>query len=212
VCSSDLVDSLGGQFTAEGTVNGQLAPVGVSGVLSSNYNQVESLSYFWYGCSGTGDSTIVPFLSHAGKYLGFIFTPPMNKYGKMVTTSDQDWVRIITSEALLENILFYLCNTPTGIDEKLSHESAESFTLQQNYPNPFNPTTTISYQLKTKSNVQLTIFDIAGREIKTLVNKSQNTGSHTVDFNASGLSSGIYIYKLTTSLGFVQSRKMVVLK
>ncbi|KAA3614187.1 MAG: T9SS C-terminal target domain-containing protein [Calditrichaeota bacterium] len=88
----------------------------------------------------------------------------------------------------------------------------KSFNLFQNYPNPFNPTTTISYQLKTKSNVQLTIYDISGREVKTLVNKRQTAGQHSVDFDASGLSSGIYFYRLSTSSGFVQNRKMVVLK
>ncbi len=60
--------------------------------------------------------------------------------------------------------------------------------------------------------VQLTIYDISGREVKTLVDQRQNTGQHSVTFDASDFASGIYFYKLTTSAGFVQSRKMVVLK
>ena len=86
------------------------------------------------------------------------------------------------------------------------------YTLSQNYPNPFNPVTTIRYDLKSKSNVQLTIYDLAGRAIKTLVNQTQNAGRHVVEFDASGLSSGIYVYHIKTSAGFVASRKMVVLK
>ncbi len=88
----------------------------------------------------------------------------------------------------------------------------KNFALLQNYPNPFNPVTTIRYDLKNKSNVQLTIYDLAGRAIKTLVNQTQNAGRHAVEFDASGLSSGIYVYRIKTSAGFVASRKMVVLK
>ena len=99
----------------------------------------------------------------------------------------------------------------SGITDE-SPTSPKRFALHQNYPNPFNPTTTISYKLKTKSDVQLTIYDISGRKIKTLVKQQQNAGQHSVTFDASGLASGIYFYRLKTSAGFVQSRKMVVLK
>jgi len=94
----------------------------------------------------------------------------------------------------------------------------KSFALHQNYPNPFNPKTIINYELPIKSNVTLTVYDISGREIKTLVNQSQNAGQHSATFDASGISSGIYFYRLGTSPStgsgkqIVQSRKMVVLK
>lgn len=100
-------------------------------------------------------------------------------------------------------------NDPTDIKDNA--DKPENFSLYQNYPNPFNPTTTISYQLKTQSDVQLIIYDITGREIKTFVNKRQNAGQHSVTFNATGLASGIYIYKIKAGR-FVQSRKMILLK
>ncbi|KAA3614188.1 MAG: T9SS C-terminal target domain-containing protein [Calditrichaeota bacterium] len=103
-------------------------------------------------------------------------------------------------------------STITSLKENQKKQGVRNLELNQNYPNPFNPTTTISYQLKTKSNVHIAIYDISGKEIKTLVNQRQKAGQHSVDFDASGLSSGIYIYKLSTSSGFVQSRKMVILK
>jgi hypothetical protein len=85
------------------------------------------------------------------------------------------------------------------------------YQLHQNYPNPFNPSTVISYQLAKSSRVSLKIYDMAGRELKTLVNKTQNPGNHIVTFDASGFASGIYIYKLKAG-SFEQSKKMVLLR
>ena len=94
--------------------------------------------------------------------------------------------------------------------EKPSPEISQ-YSLSQNYPNPFNPTTIIRYQLKTKSHVQLTIYDITGREVKKLVNQNQNAGEYSVNFNAGNFASGIYIYRLKTD-SFEQSRKMILLR
>jgi hypothetical protein len=93
------------------------------------------------------------------------------------------------------------------------------YTLEQNYPNPFNPTTTIKYQIPKSGNVTLKIYDILGSEVATLVNEFQNEGRYEINFDASKLSSGVYIYKLqandpSTSSGqdFVQSKKMILMK
>ena len=83
--------------------------------------------------------------------------------------------------------------------------------LQQNYPNPFNPTTQISYQIPQQSNVLLEVYDMAGRKIQTLVNESLSAGSYQVNFDASNLSSGVYIYRLQTG-SQVLSRKLTVIK
>ncbi len=87
----------------------------------------------------------------------------------------------------------------------------KKFELSQNYPNPFNPTTTISYNIPEATNVKLTIFNILGQEIKTLVNEFNEAGVHTVNFNASELNSGLYIYKLQAGT-FTQTRKMTLIK
>ncbi len=89
--------------------------------------------------------------------------------------------------------------------------SPNKFALYQNYPNPFNPSTKISYELKLKTDVNLTIYDIAGREVITLVNSNQNTGYHSTAFDASGLASGVYIYKIKAG-SFEKSRKMLLLR
>jgi hypothetical protein len=84
-------------------------------------------------------------------------------------------------------------------------------TLLSNYPNPFNPETIIRYQLSASSYVKLTVFDVLGREITTIVNKEQKAGTHEVKFNGSNLNSGIYMYQLRAG-SFIQTRKMVYLK
>jgi hypothetical protein len=85
------------------------------------------------------------------------------------------------------------------------------FWLSQNYPNPFNPSTTIKYELPKSSVVRLSVFDMLGREVSMLVNERRDAGVHKATFDASGLSSGVYLYRLTAG-SFVQSRKLIVLR
>ncbi len=85
------------------------------------------------------------------------------------------------------------------------------FSLNQNYPNPFNPETVISYELPVSETVILKVFDILGKEIKTLVSEKQNSGVHQVSFNASGLPSGVYFYQLNTQ-GFTDTKRMVLIR
>lgn len=83
--------------------------------------------------------------------------------------------------------------------------------LNNNYPNPFNPRTAISYQLSTNSDVELSIFDITGKNIATLVNESKSAGYYEVIWDASRYSSGIYFYSLKAG-NFVETRKMILMK
>lgn len=98
----------------------------------------------------------------------------------------------------------------------LSSEDQESsiptqFSLRQNYPNPFNPSTTIEYGLPERTIVELKIFNILGKEVATLVNSTQEAGMHNVTFDASKLTSGVYLYKIKTSK-FTEFKKMILLK
>lgn len=94
----------------------------------------------------------------------------------------------------------------------------ESFELSQNFPNPFNPVTTISYQLPIKSKIRLSIYDILGNEIITLINENKDPGKYKIEFNASTLSSGVYFYRLqalpfsNAENPFIETRKMILLK
>jgi hypothetical protein len=86
-----------------------------------------------------------------------------------------------------------------------------SFKLYQNYPNPVNSTTLISYQLQESAFVCLKVFDFQGKEIKTLVDEQQNAGNHSVQFNASGLQSGVYFYRIEAGQ-YYDIKKLIVLK
>ena len=101
-----------------------------------------------------------------------------------------------------------------GIESTVANETEEApldFKLEQNYPNPFNPSTVISYQLPVNSLVNLKVYDLLGREIATLVDGQMSAGNHSVNFNGSQLSSGMYMYRLQVG-NHVQTRKMLLVK
>ncbi len=85
------------------------------------------------------------------------------------------------------------------------------FSLEQNYPNPFNPTTTIRFSLPKSGNVKLTVFNLLGQEVATLLNEHKSVGNYEVKFNAEGLSSGVYIYRIESG-SFIESRRMMLVK
>jgi hypothetical protein len=95
-------------------------------------------------------------------------------------------------------------------------ESPKSFALRQNYPNPFNPTTQIHYHLPQAANVKLTIHDIQGREVKTLVNEFQTAGAKSVVWNGvddqnRAMTSGIYFYRISVG-AFRDTKKMILMR
>ncbi|MCK6621403.1 MAG: choice-of-anchor J domain-containing protein [Calditrichia bacterium] len=114
----------------------------------------------------------------------------------------------------LDNVS-YTKEVTVGIgDDNLS--TPASFSLRQNYPNPFNPSTAIVYDLAKNAGVTLKIYDLSGREVKTLVQGFQGAGTYTVNWNGTNdagvkVASGIYLYRLEAG-NFVQTRKMVLLK
>ncbi len=89
---------------------------------------------------------------------------------------------------------------------------AYTFELYPAYPNPFNPVTAIGYRLSAVSFVDLSIYNLLGQKVKSLVSKKQPAGEYQIEWNASGFASGIYFYHLTTNTGFSRVRKLVLLK
>ncbi len=99
----------------------------------------------------------------------------------------------------------------TGTEDDSRSEIPDNTVLHQNYPNPFNPSTVISYQLATNSVVSLKVYDLLGREVATLVDGNVQAGKHQAILEASGLSSGVYFYRLTTNtISF--TKRMILLK
>ena len=104
----------------------------------------------------------------------------------------------------------YAGSTTVSVEEQ-THERTGRFQLYQNYPNPFNPTTTIRFSLSQRQRVVLKIFDLLGKEIATLVAGDFDQGEHAVNFNGSGLASGVYLYRLQTG-SFVEQKKLVLMR
>lgn len=98
--------------------------------------------------------------------------------------------------------------------DSLEQDSLEiilNYFISNNYPNPFNPATVINYSLPRQSNVIIKIFDVLGREISTLVNEEKPEGNYKINFNAVGLTNGIYFYQMKAK-DFIQTKKMILLR
>ncbi|MBD3288669.1 T9SS type A sorting domain-containing protein, partial [candidate division KSB1 bacterium] len=106
---------------------------------------------------------------------------------------------------------FGLLSPATGIESKDEPAVPEKMDLAQNYPNPFNPVTTIQFTLAKDQLVNLTVHNVLGQKVATLVNKKMTAGSHSVQFNAMNSPSGVYFYKLTSG-DVTLTRKMVIMK
>ena len=104
----------------------------------------------------------------------------------------------------------YSSEQVTGISPEVANVP-QNFELKQNYPNPFNPSTNIDFYLPKSGNVRLTVYDITGKKVKELLNNQMTSGNHTVNFVATGLASGVYIYRIQAG-NFAQTKKMVLLR
>jgi hypothetical protein len=133
------------------------------------------------------------------------FYPSKKVIGLSKDPNTGDTIYVCTDKAVFKVWNDFLVNINNDI------QNLANFSLSQNYPNPFNPTTNIKFSLPTTQYTILKVFDIAGREIATLVNEKLQAGEYEFKFDANGLSSGIYFYQLRTD-EFVQSRKMVLTK
>ena len=109
------------------------------------------------------------------------------------------------------DIIFEVNGIITGVESETNCNLPDKFTLYQNYPNPFNPTTIIKYHLPQTSFVSLRIYDIIGKEVKTLVNERQDVGDHSLTIDVHNLSSGVYFYRIEAG-SFVETKKFVVMK
>jgi hypothetical protein len=120
----------------------------------------------------------------------------------------------VGSMMLVDDLAF---GTTTAVDENTGITPTQ-FSLQQNYPNPFNPSTTITYQIPTSSFISLKVYNVLGNEITTLVNEEKKSGSYKLTWDAGGITSGVYFYRLHArptdghSAQFVETRKLLLLR
>jgi hypothetical protein len=103
-----------------------------------------------------------------------------------------------------------LADIATSVNDHRSQLPAQ-YALYQNFPNPFNPSTVIRYQMPVNSRATLKVYDVLGRKIATLVDGEQSAGTHSVMFNAAGISSGTYFYRFQAGM-YGETKKFTVLK
>ena len=156
---------------------------------------------------------VLPTMAHrtltAGNKIVFHAYDPVS-----LTTANDDsypywyWVGPDSMNSIYQALKWF--NIVLDVNESGSSPVAE-FALEQNYPNPFNPATTIKFSIPEASKVTLKIYDVLGREVRTLINDNREAGNHTINFDASGLASGMYIYRITAG-NYTASKKMMLLK
>jgi photosystem II stability/assembly factor-like uncharacterized protein len=188
-------------------------------------------SGFYLPSQGTGLQLIPlnsPFMYESGKnllveicfnnssytvnsYVKGTTMPGMTFHGHADLTTGDGCVAITTGA--VQNVRPNMCIVSNFITNEggLLTGIPKEYKLHQNYPNPFNPVTKIQYDIPKATFVSLKIYDILGREAAALVNENKAAGSFTVEFNASGLTSGVYFYRLKTS-AYSEIKKMILLK
>jgi hypothetical protein len=173
--------------------------------------------YFAFGVPGVQDSLHYVKLNPAGTYTEYVRMNSQNfitvsygpKPGFRFVNGDSCYV--VYSEYGPINVWSAAgCSGPViGIGNNV--QTVSEYSLSQNYPNPFNPTTAIHYGISKNGLVKLTVYDILGKEVATLVNEVKTAGNYIVDFNASSLPSGVYFYKLVSG-DYTGLKKMILIK
>lgn len=110
-----------------------------------------------------------------------------------------------------EGIIYKTTNGGKSFDDRVNKVSTKKSSLSQNYPNPFNPVTKISFTISNNAFVSLKVYDMSGREVKSLVNEFKSPGNYSADFNASDLTSGVYFYKIQAG-DYTDVKKMILIK
>jgi photosystem II stability/assembly factor-like uncharacterized protein len=206
--------------------NGVILATGIFGRIMKSTN----LGANWVSTSGLTPYTIndVKFLNNNTAYAvgsggelfithnaGDTWIKEQSKSGNTIRT-----LSIVTPSRLMVfgeegNMLKYTPDlTSTGNGN--NNEVPSLYKLEQNFPNPFNPSTNVKFSIPADGIVKLIVFDITGREVKMLTNEKMNAGNFEVNFNASGISSGVYFYRLDVTgkdgLSFSDTKKMILVK
>jgi hypothetical protein len=185
-----FVSVIEGEFGADNQISPDVIEPVEGAYKIFNYSMSEE---YGAGVRWEGDNKVV--------YLSFSFEAILNDYQR---------------EDLMERILDWL-HEDTDVTSGENISVPKNFALHQNYPNPFNPNTTIQFNLPDKSDVNLSVYDITGKLVKTLVNGKKEKGYHSIiwhgrDDDGTRVPSGIYVYRLETTDGYEETKRMILLK
>jgi choice-of-anchor B domain-containing protein len=167
-------------------------------------NQAEDPHYYSIHVFGNGVDTLI-----RSNDTSFVWNNP-TAFENGETYSWHVWIQDEFTEVSSQDTFRFVYNgTTVGVNGEPLHPNRHA--LHQNFPNPFNPSTVIRYSLPVASHASLKVYNILGTEVATLVNEAKPAGEHSVSWNASGLASGIYIYRLAAN-GRTETKRMVLLK
>jgi hypothetical protein len=137
------------------------------------------------------------------------FVPQKARYVRLIfissTNNPNNWANLWEAQIWGES-------QTSSIGSSDNSKSLENFRLSQNYPNPFNPSTNIELELKEDANVKLAVYNVLGEEVAELFNGEIQAGTHKFEFNAAGLASGVYVYRLDAREEFTETKKMVLMR
>jgi hypothetical protein len=178
----------------------------IRNVLSFPYSDTDTLNLKWQLASGTSANTLtISYNLPTG--VSIIIN---NLLGSSPSLTDQGSYDVTNANVLTQaNLFVTYTNIITDIQD--DNQLINDFKLSQNYPNPFNPSTKIQYSISNNEFVQLKIYDVLGKEITTLVNGEQLSGTYEVNFDGKGLTSGIYFYSIKAG-GFTETKSMILMK
>jgi hypothetical protein len=176
----------------------------------NNFGSGTEFEMIWQLSQGSNEFNLSWFLPegivmtikdfYGGAYIEETFTAGESSY--TITNEEVNGIKVILKDETILNVI--------------ENETTTEFILEQNYPNPFNPTTTIKFTIpsvetpyRASLQTMLIVYDILGREVKTLLNKPMQPGTYEVEFNGSSLPSGVYLYRIKAG-SFVQTKKMIL--
>jgi subtilisin-like proprotein convertase family protein len=193
-----------------------VSPSGDTCKVFSSQNQLGSNDNIIAVFDDQADSSLI-----SGKFTSFgpVIKPYSNMNSEFQGSSpDGNWKLIITDDGAASDTGYVYCwgiqiNNGSTINSTSNNgiNTPGNFKLSQNYPNPFNPATRINFSVAETGNIKLTVYDILGKEVSVLVNKTLNPGEYNIEFNAGELTSGVYFYRLEAD-SFSDIKKMILVK
>jgi len=200
-----------------GTANGQDEPYLIS--MDSSYNNIFVGGYSFETGQGNNATMIKYSSSGVQQWVVSFDSTNGNGYYTAIALDASNNIYAVASQQVnssLYSTLTFKYSQLSGV-RNISSEIPKAYNLNQNYPNPFNPSTFIRFQVPGSGFVKLTVYDILGRELTTLVNEHLHAGTYQVDFDGSKYASGIYFYKLEVNensnySGFIETKKMILTK
>jgi hypothetical protein len=213
------IEDLNG-FTNEGKYFFTFSPGIQRAILDTNTNLTKAMMVL-PNAGSLGGSVFVGYTYYTighlfeSNWASRIFDPLINSIGEIMILDNfpigglYDYVKKVAN-LWADPSLQLKYDTTVGVG-KVEEEIPVSFTLYQNYPNPFNPSTTIKFALPVDSRVKINVYNSVGQLVETLVDKELESGYHEVNFDASMLASGVYLYQLQAG-DFISSKKMILIK